>query len=605
MAKSYTEENIQTLDPMEHIRLRPGMYIGAVGDGSSYDEGIYILLKEVIDNVLDEFADGYGKRCTITINYETGDISVRDYGRGIPLGSVIDCISKVNTGARFEKKGNFEFSIGMNGVGLKAVNALSTHFRVVSYREGHFQEAIFAQGKLLDAHKGTTHERNGTLVEFRPDNTIFPNYHYREALIRRRMQMYAVANIGLSFDVNGERFLSEKGILNLIENETADDALYLPLTFKTRDLEVAFTHTHHMGETYYSFVNGQYTSEGGPHIAALKEGLLKGINAFAKKRYEGDILRDGIVASLTLRLKDAMFDSQTKSKLGDLKEKQEIIQAIRKGVEDELHRHPETARKLLAKINETAKIRAEIASVKKLVRERTKSTSIHVPQLTDCKHHYDGAKQKHEETMLFLVEGLSAGGTIKMCRDTMTQAVFTLRGKTLNVCDETLTSARRNEELNNLILVLGIEKSLETLRYNKIVIATDADVDGMHIRLLLVTFFMRFFEPLIRDGHLFILETPLFRVRNAKHTLYCYSEVERDHALNVCGAKAEITRFKGLGEINAKEFKTFIGEGIRLTPVDISQDIYTHETLRFLMGKNTPERRQHILNNLVVDNTDF
>ncbi len=601
---NYTEENIQTLDPLEHIRLRTGMYIGRKGDGAQYEDGIYILLKEVLDNAIDEFTMGFGKRVAIKLNYASGDVSIRDYGRGIPLGKVIDCVSQINTGGKYNDD-VFQFSVGMNGVGTKAVNALSEHFRVRSHRDGKFMEATFIRGKLVDSHEGETRERNGTLIEFRPDIEIFPKFTFREEHIQRRLRMYAYLNAGLSLELNGEAFISEHGLTDLINAEAGMEQLYEPITFRSKMLEIAFTHTNHMGEDYYSFVNGQYTNDGGTHLTAFKEGFLRGLQEFAKKRYDGDVARDGIVAAIAIRLKEPVFESQTKNKLGNPEIRADLVNEVRKVVEDELHRHPEDAQRLINKVEETAKIRAELTAVKKLVRERSKSVTVRVPQLTDCKKHLNKQKGTGEETMIFLVEGLSAGGTVKTCRDTQTQAVFTLRGKPLNVCDLKRDAIYKNVEFYNLVKTLDIEQTPDTLRYGKIVLATDADVDGLHIRNLLITFFMRFFDHIVKDGRLFILETPLFRVRNMKQTFYCYDDAEREAAIKACGAKAEITRFKGLGEINAKEFKDFIGEGIRLTPVNVHNDVCVDATLRFFMGSNTQERRQYILDNLVVDNTDM
>ncbi len=607
MAKNpaeYTEENIQTLDPLEHIRQRTGMYIGRKGDGAQYEDGIYILLKEVLDNAIDEFVMGFGKRVAIKLNYASGEVAIRDYGRGIPLGKVIDCVSQMNTGGKYNDD-VFQFSVGMNGVGTKAVNALSERFTVRSHRDGRFFEATFAKGQLVNQQEGETRERNGTFVSFLPDASIFPKFSFREEHVQRRLRMYAYLNAGLTIDLNGESYCSEHGLTDLINAEAAMEQLYEPIAFRSKMLEVAFTHSNHMGEDYYSFVNGQYTNDGGTHLTAFKEGFLKGVQEFAKKRYEGDIARDGIIAAIAIRLKEPVFESQTKNKLGNPEIRAELVAEIKKVVEDELHRHPEDAERLLNKIEETAKIRSELKGLQKLVRERAKQSAVRVEELVDCKLHFDKAKGKGEETMLFLVEGKSAGGTVAAARNAQTQAVFKLRGKPLNVCDLKRDAIYKNKEFDHLVRALGIEQTPDTLRYGKVVLATDADVDGLHIRNLLITFFLRFFDHVIKDGRLFILETPLFRVRNEKKSFYCYTEAEREEAIKTCGAKAEITRFKGLGEINAKEFKDFIGEGIRLTPVNVHNDIYVQESLRFFMGPNSPERRQYILSNLVVDNTDI
>ena len=606
MAKNpatYDESNIQTLDPLEHIRQRTGLYIGRKGDGAQYEDGIYILLKEVLDNAIDEFVMGFGKRVVIKLNYKTGKVAIRDYGRGIPLGKVIDCVSQMNTGGKYNDD-VFQFSVGMNGVGTKAVNALSETFLVRSQRDGKFVEASFERGKLVNTREGESKERNGTYVEFLPDIEIFPKFNFREEHVQRRLKMYAYLNAGLTIDLNGESFCSEAGLVDLINAEAAMEQLYEPICFRSKKLEIAFTHSNHMGEDYYSFVNGQYTNDGGTHLTAFKEGFLKGVQEFAKKRYEGDVARDGIIAAVAIRLKEPVFESQTKNKLGNPEIRAELVAEVKKIVEDELHRHPEDAQRLINKIEETAKVRAELKGIQKLVRERTKQSTVRVEELVDCKQHYDKLKGKGEDTMLFLVEGKSAGGTVATARDTQTQAVFKLRGKPLNVCDLKRDAIYKNKEFYDLVKTLGIEQTPDTLRYSKIVLATDADVDGLHIRNLLITFFLRFFDHIIKDGRLFILETPLFRVRNAKQSFYCYNDDEREKAIKACGAKAEITRFKGLGEINAKEFKDFIGENIRLTPVNIHNDVYVQETLRFFMGTNTQERRQYILSNLVVDNTD-
>ncbi|MEG1480608.1 MAG: toprim domain-containing protein [Kiritimatiellia bacterium] len=613
MAKTpinYDEKSIQTLDPLEHIRQRTSMYIGRKGDGTQYEDGIYILLKEVLDNAIDEFVMGYGKRCVIRLDYAAGSVSIRDYGRGIPLGKVVDCVSRMNTGGKYNDD-VFQFSVGMNGVGTKAVNALSERFLVRSHRDGKFSEATFARGKLIDTHEGSTTERNGTLIEFRPDADIFTKFVFREEHVQRRMKMYAYLNSGLTLELNGESYLSEEGLLDLINAESNMEQLYEPIHFRSKMLEIAFTHTNHYGDDYYTFVNGQYTNDGGTHLSAFKEGFLKGVQDFNKKHYDGDDVRDGIIGAIAIRLKDPVFESQTKNRLSNPEIRSELVAEIKKVVEDELHRHPEEAQRLINKIEETAKIRSEMSSVKKIVRERSKSVSIRVPQLTDCKRHLNKLKKDKatgdnvgEETMIFLVEGLSAGGTVKTCRDTQTQAVFTLRGKPLNVCDLKRDAIYKNVEFYNLVQTLGVEQTPDTLRYGKVILATDADVDGLHIRNLLITFFLRFFDHIIKEGRLFILETPLFRVRNAKQTFYCYEDKEREEAIKVCGSKAEITRFKGLGEINSGEFKDFIGENIRLTPVNVHNDVYVQETLKFFMSVNTQERRQYILDNLVVDNTD-
>ena len=599
----YTADSIKTLDPLEHIRLRTGMYIGRRGDGTQYDDGIYILLKEVLDNAVDEFIMGFGKRIAVRVDYATGEVAVRDYGRGIPLEKVVDCVSKMNTGGKYSDD-VFQFSVGMNGVGTKAVNALSERFTVRSTREGRFVEASFVRGKLTDRREGETKERNGTYMAFLPDAEIFPKFAFREDHVIRRMKLYAYLNAGLTIELNGERVQSENGLLDLINAEAGEEQLYGPIHFRGKMLEVAFTHSNHMGEDYHSFVNGQYTNEGGTHLTAFKEGFLRGVQEFAKKRYEGDIARDGIIAAIAIRLKDPAFEGQTKNKLGNPEIRAALVAEVKKVVEDELHRHPEDAQRLLDKIDETARIRAASKDLQKTVRERARQSAVRVEELIDCKRHLDKAKGKGEDTMIFLVEGKSAGGTVGTARDTQTQAVFKLRGKPLNVCDLNRDAIYKNKEFYDLVKSLGIEQSPDALRYGKVILATDADVDGLHIRNLLITFFLRFFDHIIKDGRLYILETPLFRVRNAKQSFYCYDDAEREAAIKACGPKAEITRFKGLGEINAKEFKDFIGEGIRLTPVNVHNDTRVWDTVRFLMGANTPERRRYIFQNLFVDNTD-
>mgnify|MGYP002520808524 CR=1 FL=1 len=613
MAKStttYDEDAIKHLEALEHIRTRTGMYIGRKGDGSLYEDGIYVLLKEVIDNAIDEFAMGFGKRVVIQLNYDTGEVSVRDYGRGIPLGKVVDCVSQINTGGKFDTK-VFQCSVGMNGVGTKAVNALSERFLVRSTREGRFVEAVFSKGRLLNTREGETKERNGTFISFLPDNEIFPKFAFRKDLVQRRLRMYAYLNAGLTLELNGETFTSEQGLLDLIQTEAAMEQLYEPIHARAKvddlsfvQFEFAFTHTNHMGEEYYSFVNGQYTNDGGTHLTAFKEGILKGVQEFAQKRFDGDFVRDGIVAAIAIRMENPTFESQTKNKLGNVEIRSDLVGEVKKAVENELHRHPEAAQRLLAKVEETQKLREDMKGLRKTIAERTRENAIRVDKLTDCRQHLNKAKGTGEDTMLFLVEGNSAGGTVVKARNTNTQAVFTLRGKPLNVCELKRDVIYKNKEFYGLIRALGIERSPDTLRYGKVVLATDADVDGLHIRNLLITFFLRFYDHIIKEGRLFILETPLFRVRDAKHNVYCYTDAEREQAIAACKGKAEITRFKGLGEINAPEFRDFIGENIRLTPVNIHNDIYVQETLRFFMGGNTPDRRQYILNNLVVDNTD-
>ncbi len=596
----YNDDSIQTLSALEHIRARTGMYIGRTGDGSQYDDGIYILLKEVIDNAVDEFIMGHGKRVEIRIEYNSGQVSVRDYGRGIPLGKVVDCVSIINTGGKFNDD-VFQFSVGMNGVGTKAVNALSADFYVRSIRDGEFSEARFEKGKLLSQKRGKCEnpERNGTFVRFLPDNEIFRNFAFKEEHVLRRLRMYAYLNANLTLDVNGTKVVSENGLLDLIGDEAKYEKLYEPFHFVSKQLELVFTHTNNFSETYYSFVNGQFTADGGTHLSAFKEGVLKAVNEYAKKKFEADDVREGIVGAVAVRLKNPMFESQTKHKLGNPEMRIPWVNEIKKAVEEMLHRNPDEAAKLVQKIDDTSKLRSELNKVKKDARERARAVVVRVPQLSDCKHHLNLEKGTGTDSTIFIVEGLSAAGTLKKSRDAANQAVFTLRGKPLNVCDLNRAALYKNAELFNLMKSLDIEEHFEHLRYQKVVLATDADVDGLHIRNLMITFFLRFFDRVVKEGHLFVLETPLFRVRNKKETRYCYTEEERVAALNAIKTP-EITRFKGLGEINAEEFADFIGPGIRLTPVDCTRDQGLRDTIEFYMGSNTRERRQYIMDNLVI-----
>ena len=595
---NYDESKVKTLSSLEHIRLRTGMYIGRTGDGSQYEDGIYVLLKEVVDNAVDEYIMGFGRRVEITI--DDSGVSVRDYGRGIPLGKVVECVSTINTGAKYNDE-VFQFSVGLNGVGTKAVNALSTHFRVRTHREGQFVEAVFARGTLVDQTQGRCpNERDGTLVHFVPDAAIFPRYRFLDEHVARRLRMYGYLNAGLNLVCNGTRYGSENGLLDLIHDESQFEKLYPPFHHREKTLEVCFTHTNRFSEQYYSFVNGQHTNDGGTHLSAFREGLLKAINEFSRGKYDGDDVREGIIGAIAIRLKDPIFESQTKNKLGNQEIRAQLVADIKRVTEDLLHREPREAEKLLEKIEDTRKLRQELQSVKKLARERSKSVSIRVPQLKDCKHHFNRARVTGLETSIFITEGQSAAGSLVSCRDPGNQAIFTLKGKPLNVCDLKRDAIYRNVEIYNLIRALNIEESLAHLRYHKVILATDADVDGLHIRNLMITFFLRFYEDLVREGHLHILETPLFRVRNKKVTFYCYTDAEREAAIAKLGRGAEITRFKGLGEISPGEFKGFIGKDIRLTPVQTHEDYGIDETIAFFMGRNTPERRQYIMEHLVV-----
>ena len=594
----YTDDKIKTLSSLEHIRLRTGMYIGRTGSGTHYDDGIYILLKEVIDNAIDEFIMGHGKKIDITIKENM--VSVRDYGRGIPLGKVVECVSKINTGAKYNDD-VFQFSVGLNGIGTKAVNALSSDFMVCSHREGKYTQARFEFGKLIKHKKGKVDQPNGTFVNFVPDPEIFPKYQFCEEHIERRLRFYTYLNAGLRINYNGRRFVSTGGILDLIEDETSFEKIYKPLHYRDATLEFAFTHTNRFNEDYYSFVNGQYTNDGGTHLSGFREGILRGVNDFAKKKFSGDDVREGLLGAISIRLKAPIFESQTKSKLGNAEIRSEIVGRVQEAVLKLLHSNKTQADKLINKILETQKFRKELNAVKKLARERSKAISIRVPQLRDCKKHYNHAKCLHTDTMIFITEGQSAAGSIVSCRDVKTQAIYTLKGKPLNVCDLKKDALYKNEEIFNLMKSLDVEENINNLRYNHVILATDADVDGLHIRNLLITFFLRFFQPLVERGHLKILETPLFRVRNKKETIYCYSEQERDAAMKKLGRAHEVTRFKGLGEISPSEFKAFVGHNMRLKSVTISGEHSVGETLAFYMGKNTQERRNYIMDNLVID----
>lgn len=596
----YDESKIKTLSSLEHIRMRTGMYIGRTGDGAHYEDGIYILLKEVIDNGIDEFIMGHGKR--IAIKIEDSTVCVRDFGRGIPLGKVVECVSEINTGAKYNDD-VFQFSVGLNGVGTKAVNALSETFLVRSHRDGEYVEARFERGVLVGKRKGKSKDRNGTHVEFKPDADIFGKYTFLNEHIERRLRFYAYLNAGLQIDYNGDTFVSEGGLLDLITEESLYEKLYTPLQFRDKTLDFAFTHTNRFSEEYYSFVNGQFTHDGGTHLSAFREGLLKGINEYSKGKFDGDDVREGILAAVSIRLKDPIFESQTKNKLGNTEIRGPLVTQIRDCVVDLLHRDKRTADKLMTKIEDTQKLRKELLTVKKVARERAKAVSIRVPQLRDCKIHLDKKKNKGIESMIFITEGQSASGSLVSCRDVNTQAIFTLRGKPLNVCDLKRDALYKNVEIYNLMRSLDIEESVDNLRYQKVIMATDADVDGLHIRNLMITFFLRFFESLVEQGHLTILETPLFRVRTKKETVYCYSERERDQTTARMGAKAEVTRFKGLGEISPHEFKQFIGKEMRCRDVCVKGEHSIPEVLGFYMGKNTPDRREYIMNHLVIDPT--
>ena len=601
----YDESKIKTLSSLEHIRLRTGMYIGRLGDGSNPDDGIYVLLKEVIDNGIDEFIMGNGRQIDIAV--KDGDepgkatVKVRDYGRGIPLGKLVECVSVINTGAKYNDD-VFQFSVGLNGVGTKAVNALSVHFRVIAVRNGEFAEAVFERGKLKSSRKGKLKDKqkDGTFVEFTPDPQIFVDYRFNQEFVEKRIKNYAYLNSGLTLSFNGKQFLSKKGLFDLLQEEAGDEGLYPMGYYKGEHLEFAFTHTHNYGERYFSFVNGQFTSDGGSHLSAFKEGFLKGIQTYFKKDYRSEDIREGSIAAVAIKIKNPIFESQTKNKLGNTDIRQWIVMETRNAVEDWLHRNPDAGKKLEHKILSNESLRTELNAVKKEAREAAKRIALKIPKLKDCKYHLEDGKEG-SESMIFITEGDSAAGSIVSSRDVMTQAIFALRGKVENMFGKKRAAIYKNEELYNMMMALGIENDVSGLRYAKIVIATDADFDGFHIRNLLLTFFLSYFEELVSAGRIFILETPLFRVRTKKETRYCYTEKERDEAVGALGINSEVTRFKGLGEISPKEFGQFIGEDIRLVPVSINAVKAIPQVLSFYMGKNTPERREYIMKNLIED----
>lgn len=609
---NYSEDNIRSLEWQEHVRLRPGMYIGKLGDGSSADDGIYILLKEIIDNSIDEFAMNSGKR--IEIKLDEGKAIIRDYGRGIPLGKVVDAVSKMNTGGKYDSKA-FKKSVGLNGVGTKAVNALSNFFKVKSVREGKAKVAEFSQGVIVqDFPEADTTERNGTEITFVPDDTIFTNYRFRKEYIEKMLKNYSYLNPGLKIVFNGQVFVSENGLKDLLQDEIDGEILYPIIHLKDNDIEVAITHSEKsQSETYFSFVNGQNTTQGGTHLNAFREAFVKTVREFYNKSYEAADVRKSIIAAISIKVEEPVFESQTKTKLGsnEMGPGQVTVRTfvndfLKNKLDNFLHKEPETSEALLKKIIVSERERKELSGIQKLARERAKKVSLHNKKLRDCRQHYNDQKaDRKSETMIFITEGDSASGSITKSRDVETQAVFSLKGKPLNCYGLTKKVVYENEEFNLLQAALNIEESLEDLRYNQVIIATDADVDGMHIRLLMITFFLQFFPDVIKNGHLYILQTPLFRVRNKKETRYCYTEAERVKALNELGKNPEITRFKGLGEISPDEFKHFIGKDIRLEPVVIGKDTTIDQLLEFYMGKNTPDRQNFILENLVVEDTDI
>jgi topoisomerase-4 subunit B len=609
----YTEESIKSLDWREHIRLRPGMYIGKLGDGTSSDDGIYVLLKEVLDNCIDEHTMGYGKHVDIVIENKT--VTIRDYGRGIPLGKVVDVVSKINTGAKYDSKA-FQKSVGLNGVGTKAVNALSKYFKVTAYREGKEKVAEFERGVLTKEHKeAKTSEANGTEVIFIPDETVFKNFHYLNEYIDQQLWNYCFLNAGLVLNFNGKKYVSKNGLLDLLQRKTNSDEIRYPVIhLKGEDIEVALTHENQYGEEYYSFVNGQYTTQGGTHLAAFREAFVKTIRDFYKKDYDASDIRASICAAISVRVQEPVFESQTKTKLGSQivyengpSMKNFVNDFLSKELDNYLHRNPMVAEQIKKRIEQSERERKDLAGIKKLANERAKKANLHNRKLRDCRFHYndeatgkdkDNILEKQKESTIFITEGDSASGSITKARDVETQAVFSLRGKPLNCFGLTKKVVYENEEFNLLQHALNIEEGYEGLRYNNIVIATDADVDGMHIRLLLMTFYLQFFPDLVKNGHVYILETPLFRVRNKQETIYCYDESEKQAAVRKLGSKPEITRFKGLGEISPDEFARFIGPDIRLQPVMIMPETHVQQILEYYMGKNTMERQEFIINNL-------
>jgi len=613
---NYTEDDIRSLDWKEHIRLRPGMYIGKLGDGSAPDDGIYVLMKEVIDNCIDEHTMGYGKHVDIVI--EDKMVSIRDYGRGIPLGKVVDVVSKINTGAKYDSKA-FQKSVGLNGVGTKAVNALSSYFKVTAYREGKEKTAEFERGFLIKEHKEIkSTEENGTLVNFIADETIFRNYHFRNEFIDSQLWNYCYLNAGLVINFNNKRYVSKNGLLDLLQHKTNPDELRYPIIhLKGEDIEVALSHNNDYGEDIFSFVNGQYTTQGGTHQQAFRESYVKVVRDFFKKDYDASDIRTSIVAAVSVRVQEPVFESQTKTKLGSQyvfeggpSMKKFIEEFLAKELDNYLHRNPSVADALKKRIEQNEKERKELAGIKKLANERAKKANLHNKKLRDCRVHLNDeppTKNKQEfistqtNSTIFITEGDSASGSITKSRNVDTQAVFSLRGKPLNCFGLTKKVVYENEEFNLLQHALNIEDGLEGLRYNNVVIATDADVDGMHIRLLLMTFFLQFFPDLVKRGHVYILETPLFRVRNKQETIYCYDEAEKQNAVKKLGSKPEITRFKGLGEISPEEFGKFIGRDIRLQPVILEQGDHIQHLLEYYMGKNTPQRQDFIIDNLRVE----
>jgi topoisomerase IV subunit B len=606
MTAVYSEDTIRTLDWKEHIRKRPGMYIGKLGDGSSLDDGIYLLIKEVLDNSVDEYMMGFGKTIEVVINEKM--VTIRDYGRGVPLGKLVDVASKMNTGAKYDSR-VFKKSVGLNGVGIKAVNALSSAFMIESFRDSKCRMAEFARGELLSEQElSASDEKDGTRVVFTPDNEIFGKFRFIPEYLERIFRNNVYLNTGLTILYNGQRFYSKNGLLDLLEENMSSPGLYPIIHLKGLDIEVAITHGNQYGEEYYSFVNGQNTSQGGTHLVAFKEALVKVIRDFYKKDFEASDIRASVTSAISVKIEEPVFESQTKTKLGSRdigpqgpSVRNFIMEFLRTNLDNYLHRHPETAEVLLNKIIESEKERKAISGIKKIARERAKKANLHNKKLRDCRSHWNTNDDRRLETTIFITEGDSASGSITKSRDVNTQAVFSLKGKPLNTYGLTKKIVYENEEFNLLQSALNIEDGIEELRYNNVVIATDADVDGMHIRLLLITFFLQFFPDLIKNGHLYILQTPLFRVRNKTKTFYCYSEAEKEKAKKKVGNSPEITRFKGLGEISPDEFRHFIGKDMRLEPVQLKKEDMIGEMLAFYMGKNSPERQEFIIENLRVD----
>ncbi len=604
-AQNYDESKIKTLSSLEHIRKRPGMYIGRLGSGSHPDDGIYILLKEVVDNCIDEFIMGAGKRINISIS-DKGIVCVRDFGRGIPLGKIVDCVSVINTGAKYNTD-VFQFSVGLNGVGTKAVNALSEHFKVSAFRDGQYASAIFSKGELLEEEKGKTKEKNGTYIEFLPDREMFPEFNFDPAFIDKRLWRYAYLNAKLHIYNGKEQYYSAKGLLDLLEKELGGQELYEPIYYQDSTLEFAFSHTNGYGDNYYSFVNGTFTSEGGTHLSAFREGILKGVNEFSPKKFDGKDVRDGIVGTLAIKIKEPIFESQTKNKLGNTDVRSWIVNKIKDTVCEALYKNSDIAEKIIEKIQRNEKVRKELQSVRKEARVKARKVALKIPQLKDCKYHPTKKKSSPagRENMIFITEGQSASGSIVSARDPLVQAVFSLKGKPMNVFGHKLALLYKNDEMYSLMQALNIEDSISDLRFDKVILATDADVDGLHIRNLLLTFFLHYFEPLVKLGHVYILETPIFRVRNQKQTFYCYSDKEKDKNTKSLQGRGkvkkqvEVTRFKGLGEISPKEFKQFIGPDMRLQQVSMDTVSEVAKVLAFYMGKNSPDRKRYIIENLV------